>query len=164
MDFILTGDIGMMDRNGHLFFLERKDRAFTRYDGFKVKPYQIEKIIRDLPMIKECIITPFFDESKSGNLIQANIILEENQELSEQLVKDIIDLAFTKNEETSTRQIPSKFVFMDSVPLTANGKANYRALSDGDDGIVYNVEFDETSISFDNLRVTGNSKKIIMHK
>lgn len=159
MNFILTGDIGMMDRNGHLFFLERKDRAFTRYDGFKVKPYQIEKIIRDLPMIKECIITPFFDESKSGNLIQANIILEENQELSEQLVKEIIDLAFTKNEETSTRQIPSKFVFMDSVPLTANGKANYRALSDSDDGIVYNVEFDETSISFDNLRVTGNSKK-----
>lgn len=164
IDFIYTGDIGKMDRNGHLFFLERKDRAFTRYDGFKVKPYQIENLIKNLNGIKDCIITPFFDESKSGNLIQANIILEQDFKLDEDVVKKIIDDAFTKNLGASTRQIPSKFVFRNQYPLTMNGKVAYKALSNIDDSLVFNVEFDETSISFDNLKITRNKNQKILKR
>ena len=34
-DYICTGDLAQMDRNGKMRFLSRKDRGFTRFDGFK---------------------------------------------------------------------------------------------------------------------------------
>lgn len=154
IDFIYTGDIGTMDRNGILNFLSRMDRAFTRYDGFKVKPYEIENTIKNINGIRDCIITSYFDEEHAGNLIQANIILDENLSVNEDMILNIIDQAFTKNLETSTRQIPSKIVVKKEFPVTINSKVNYRALSEiEDDDIEFVIHLDETSISAGNMSI-----------
>ena len=72
-DFIYTKDIGTMDRNGVLNFLSRDDRGFTRFDGFKVKPYEIEKEIKKVAFVKDCIISPYDDSEKFGKMIKADI-------------------------------------------------------------------------------------------
>lgn len=168
IDFVYTGDIGMMDRNGHLFFLSRKDRAFTRYDGFKVKPYEIENTIKVLKEVKDCIISPYFDTSKSGNMIQANLIVNDDilpETIDEEFIKKIIDDAFTKNVGTSTRQIPSKFVIRNKFPLAMSGKINYKMLNEtSNNDIIFEVLFDETSISIDNIKIRKISQNKILIK
>lgn len=154
LDFIYTGDIGTMDRNGILRFLSRMDRAFTRYDGFKVKPYEIETIIKKVDCVRDCLITSYLDKAHAGNLIQANIILEENYEHSDKLIASIVDQAFTKNPETSTRQIPSKIVIKKEFPVTMNSKVDYHAFSKiENEDEEYFIHLDETSVSAGNLRI-----------
>lgn len=156
IDFIYTGDIGTMDRNGILYFLTRKDRGFTRYDGFKVKPYEIENNIKEMQIIKDCIITSFFNENVQGNLIQANVLLNESAYKTnyDDIVDSILNNCFIKNSNTSTRQIPSKIVFKKMYPITKNGKIDYMKLSEIDEeDIEFNILLDETSISVNNIRV-----------
>lgn len=166
IDFIFTGDIGRMDRDGILTFLSRNDRAFTRFDGFKVKPFEIENCIKNIENIKDCIITPYFDETNFGNMIQANIILDEvNNSLIDydDIIKNILDKAFINNPKTSTRQIPSKIVLKRDFPISKNGKIDYRALvNTNDNDIIYNIYLNETNISVNDIKFEReqNNQKI----
>ncbi len=168
IDFIYSGDIGTMDRNGVLYFLTRSDRAFTRYDGFKVKPFQIENNIKALPEIKDCYITPYFDDEHKGNMIQANLLLKEDMDLTaiDQLVNDMIDDVFIKNYHASSRQIPTRIVIKKDYPVTLNGKVNYAHGFDtiSDDDLVYRVTFDETTISVDNIRIKRVTDRKVLKK
>jgi long-chain acyl-CoA synthetase len=165
IEFIYTGDIGMMDRNGILTFLSRSDRAFTRYDGFKVKPFEIENCIKKINEIKDCVITPYFDEEKYGNLIQANILIDNNlySDVDYDLfIRKIVEESFIKNSNVSTRQIPTKFVIKNVFPITKNGKINFNDFNNIESSdIVYNVYMDETSISVGNISIERRKEKIV---
>ena len=147
-----------MDRDGVITFLSRNDRSFMRYDGFKVKPYEIENVIKENPKVKYCIIAPYFDEEKYGNMPLSVIVPEDNEELSYdnqvRIVEDIINNQFINNQYVSTRQIPSKFRFVKDVPLTINGKINYNQIKNqglvGDEISVY---FEETNISIGDIKI-----------
>ncbi len=157
-NYIYTGDIARMDRDGVITFLSRNDRSFMRYDGFKVKPYEIENVIKENPKVKYCIIAPYFDEEKYGNMPLSVIVPENNEKLSYdnqvRIVEDIINNQFINNQYVSTRQIPSKFRFVKDVPLTINGKINYNQIKNqglvGDEISVY---FEETNISIGDIKI-----------
>ena len=162
IDFIYTKDIASMDRNGVLTFLSRDDRGFTRYDGFKVKPYEIEKQIKLVPIVKDCIISSYEDETKFGKMIRADIILhEEYFDLSKkEMVEKIINEAFINNSNVSTRQIPTKFIFRDSFPMTVNNKVDFRAISQEElTGDEISVEINETNVSVSGIKVIEPSNK-----
>ena len=169
MDFIYTKDIGTMNRNGVLGFLSRDDRAFPRYDGFKVKPYEIEKQIKQIPFIKDCIISSYEDESKFGKMIRADIILKEEApeaELSfKEIVTRIIEQAFTNNSNVSTRQIPTKFIFRRDYPFTINNKVDYRSIAaESIPPEAISVEIDETNVSVSGIRVIAPEIKKMAKK
>ena len=158
MDFIRTKDIGTMNKDGVMKFLSRSDRSFTRYDGFKVKPYEIEDVIKSDPLVKYCVVSPYYVDDKFGYMPLANIVLEDDVEMSaeEQIayVENLVESLFVKNAAVSTRQIPSKFRFRDSLPLTPNGKVNYNALSAEEiTGEEIGVELEETNISVGEIKV-----------
>lgn len=171
LDFIYTNDIARMYRDGSMTFLSRNNRSFTRYDGFKVKPYEIESVIKNIPDVKYCVVSPFKDEEKFGNMPIAHIVLEDGIELSDkqkvQFIEELIQICFVNNENVSTRQIPSKFKFRDSMPITANGKVNYNALiNEGISGDEIDVILEETNISIGDIKVLGpqSQKKKIFKK
>lgn len=167
IDFIYTKDIGSMDKNGVLTFLSRDDRGFTRYDGFKVKPYEIEKQIKNLPIIKDCIISSYEDEEKFGKMIKADIILKDNAEsISEKnVVEQIINEAFINNTGVSTRQIPTKFKFRKEFPMTINNKVNYREIeSEQLTGDEISVIINETNVSVSGITIVEPENKKILKK
>ena len=167
-DYILTRDIVKMDRNGIMYFMSRSDRSFTRYDGFKVKPYEIENIIKRDKNIKHCVISPYIDEEKYGNMILATIVLNgelltEEEKIS--YVKKIIDESFIFNPEVSSRQIPSKFKFRSELPLTRNGKVDFKAIiNEGLTGEEITVILEETNISIGNIQIISVPKKKVLKK
>lgn len=159
-DYLLTGDLGVMYKDGTMFFDSRMDRGFARYDGFNVKPAEIEKIIKQDPRVRYCVLVPYFDQEKLGNMIKVNLVLNESNELSEEeqinIVYEIVDNCFLKNPNVSTRQIPSKFQFRREIPLTANNKEDYKLLqNEGLSGEEVTVIFDESNISINQIEVVA---------
>ena len=130
--YIFTRDIARMDRNGVMTFLSRSDRSITRFDGYKIKPHEVENTIKGYPDVQYCILSPVYDNEKSGNVAIADIVLQGNvvppREEQVRLVERLIHTQFIRNADVSARQIPAWFRFRDCLPLTANSKVNYSAL------------------------------------
>ena len=166
-DYVLSGDIAIMNRDGIIRFDSRLDRGITRVDGYKIKPGRIENAIESYPLIHSCVLSPYYDESKLGIMVKANIILDKNLMLLEEekidLVQRIIMDCFIKNGDFSSRQIPTKFLFRSSLPITPAGKVDFKALEkEGLVGDEISVDFDETTLSVGNISVTGPKKSKVL--
>jgi long-chain acyl-CoA synthetase len=160
-DYIFTKDIGRMTKDGLLYFLSRTDRAFMRFDGFKIKPYEIENIIKSNSLVKYCVITPYLDNDVKGYKALASIVLEDSKELNDDekvdVVKTILNNSFIKNENVSTRQYPAKVRIVSELPLNPNGKVDYnKIVSEGLLGDEINIELEETNVSLGMIKVYKN--------
>lgn len=169
IDFIYTRDIAQMDKNGILTFLARSDRSFTRYDGFKVKPYELEKLLIKDEKIKYCVVSPYFDEKKFGNMIKIIIVLEDNIVMDDDeklvFVNNLIKKYFINNSDVSTRQIPTKIEFKDKLPVTLNSKIDYNSIiNEGLTGNEFTIELEETNISVGNVDIYPPEKNKINKK
>ena len=165
MDFICTRDIGSMDKRGVMNFLSRSDRSFTRYDGFKIKPHVIENIIKKDENVKYCVISPVYDNKRFGNIVLATIVLEDDLQLSDaekvDFVKNLIDKYFIHNPEVSSRQIPYKIRFRDSLVYSANSKNDFNALiKEGLSGEEITIELEETNISVGDINIIPPEKSM----
>ncbi len=167
--WLRTGDIAKMDRDGVFYYSARKDRSFTRVDGYKVKPYEIEPIIESNKSIKYAAITGYFDERKNGNMPVCHIVL--NDEFLDvdpvEIVNDIVYNTIIKNPNMSSRQIPSKFKVVDKFKLTKNNKIDYKSLPQEEfDGTEINVDVDETNLNVGsiNIYVAGDKEKVLKLK
>ncbi len=160
--YIRTRDLVKMREDGIFFFEARKDRSFTRFDGYKVKPAEIEKEIENSPYVKKCILVNYYDEGKKGNMPIAHLVLNDDvkvysMEDYEKIVKTIVYDQIINNKNMSSRQIPSKFKFRMSIPLTKNGKYNYNALIfEGLDGTEVSVDIEETNLSVGKISIYSN--------
>ena len=160
--YIRTRDLVRMDEDGIFYFEARKDRSFTRFDGYKVKPAEIEREIEKNPRVKYCNLVYYYDEAKRGLMPLAHIVLEDsikifNVDQYVEIVEDIVNSQIIGNSDMSSRQIPSKFRFRESMPLTKNGKINFNALIyEGLDGTEINVDVEETNMSVGSIRVYSN--------
>lgn len=167
-DYILTGDIARMKRNGEMYFDSRLDRGFPRCDGFNIKPGIIEETIENSQLVNYCVISPYYDEKKLGNMVKATIVLNKEVETEEEMieiVEKIIDEKFINNQELSSRQIPTRYVFVKDIPKTANDKVDYNRIDEyetNDNTIT--VEIDESNISINSIKVIGREKKRVLSK
>ena len=149
--YIRTRDLVEMDRDGVFYFNSRKDRSFTRFDGYKIKPYEIEKELEKSPLIKYCRIVPYYDEKKHGLMPKAHIVLEDNVIDNYDLktiTEEIVNNQIIGNSSMSSRQIPAKVKYREKLPLTANSKVNFNALiNEGIDGTEVSVNVEETNLA-----------------
>ena len=157
-----------MDRDGIISFDTRIDRTFTRFDGYKYKPYIMEQIIAENPYVSECIIHEYYDDDKKGSMPVANIVLKnEYKDIDKYEVVNSILEQLTNNATVSTRQIPTKVRFLDEMPLTKNSKYNYKYLLGLElDDTVYTIEINETNLAVSDIRIISPvaSKKRIKEK
>ena len=155
--YIKTGDLINMRRDGNMFFDSRIDRTFARFDGYKYKPYVIEKILMEDERIAECVIVPYSDYEKNGYMPIAHVVLNSQEyTLDEQydILREIIEEKLIHNPEVSTRQIPTKIKVRSSIPLTKNSKNNFRELKgEGIDGSEFTIVIPETNISVGEITI-----------
>lgn len=156
--YIRTRDLVQMDRNGILYFLARSDRSFTRFDGYKVKCYEIEPVLLEYPGVTDCVITPYEDPDYHGNMPMVDLIVENgllnSLEDETEFIRELIQKCFMENPDMSTRQIPGRFRFRSEFPMTANSKVDYRALA-AEDSEQYHVscKLNETNLSLGELEI-----------
>ena len=161
-DYIRTRDIVEMDQDGVFFHQARKDRSFPRFDGYKYKPYEVESVIEQNPYVKYVMIVDYFDENRRGIMPICHIVLNEQFKDIEEIdiIRDIVYKQIISNPEMSSRQIPSKFKIRKSMPVTKNGKTDFKALRDEElDGTEITVEVSETNLTVDDIKIYKTKDK-----
>lgn len=114
-----TGDLGRILPDGNIEFLGRMDEQ-VKIRGYRVELQEVEKCIRELKEINECIVT-LFDRNGSSELAA---YFSSDQTINVAKLKKDLDRFLPKY------MIPSYFVQIEKIPLSSNGKANKKLLPD----------------------------------
>lgn len=115
-----TGDLARYLPSGEIEFMGRRDNQ-VKIRGFRVEPGEIESVL-----------------SKHTGVEEAAVVLREDTTGSKRLVGYVVRSGQGSADESELRQhvkkhlpeymVPSEFVFLESMPLTPNGKIDRRAL------------------------------------
>lgn len=107
--WLRTGDIGKLDKDGFLYFLDREKDMGTVH-GENVYPSKIEKVILEHPDVNEVAVV-FIPDPKSGETPIA-ILVPLNGKSKEELEKELKE-SLVKN--LPRIYLPSKFIFVESL-------------------------------------------------
>ena len=125
--WIHTGDIGYMTENGNIYIVDRLKRMLIRYDGFKVFPSMIEKVISQHDAVEACKVVSIADEEhRQGKLPKAHIVLKEEYKENELEIRSQIKQLCS--EQLPEYCQPVDYKFRENLPLTSIGKVDYLAL------------------------------------
>ncbi|WP_181244017.1 non-ribosomal peptide synthetase [Chamaesiphon polymorphus] len=113
-----TGDKARYLPDGNIEFLDRIDFQ-VKIRGFRIELGEIEAVLTQHPDIKA--VTAIVREDQPGNQNLVAYIVS-TQTLTNAEVRDFLD------RKLPAYMIPSAFVFLEAIPLTANGKVNRKAL------------------------------------
>lgn len=123
-NWIRTGDIGKIDLDGNLYIVGRMKRMIVR-SGNKIFPANTENIVLKLNEIDNCAIVGIDDDIERKvpviHIVLKKEIVESKEEIVEKIKKIISDNLPEFN-------IPVKFVFRESMPLTSINKIDFKKL------------------------------------
>ena len=121
-----TGDLGH-SQDGYLFFDGRMDFQIKLH-GYRIEIGDIENNLHALTSVRDAVVIPVMKNNKADYLA-AFVVLKERMDKSD------FEITHTLKRELSGRlpdyMIPRKFIFVEQFPMTNNGKADRRKLSEG---------------------------------
>ena len=123
--YIHTGDLGYIDEDGVLFYVQRMKRIIVS-SGYNVYPQYIESVLRDSKYIKDACVVGVPHPYKQ-EIAKAFIILEDGVEESYTVKKEIMDYA---EKNLSHYMLPREYIFKEEFPKTKLLKTDYNALRD----------------------------------
>lgn len=120
-----TGDMGKMDDNGFVYFVQRLKRVIVS-SGYNLYPSHIEEVILKNPLVKNVCVIGIPHPYKT-QVAKAFIVLSENI-----VGNDSIKRELKKHCEKylAKYSIPYEFEFRDELPMTNVGKVNYKILEE----------------------------------
>lgn len=113
-DHMYSGDVGYMDKEGHVYVIDRLKDIINR-GGEKIFPIEIEDVIRKYPGISKAAVFAV-SSKKYGEVPAAAIVTEDGADI------DFEELRCFLTERIAKYKLP---VFIESVkelPVTQNGK------------------------------------------
>ncbi|HEY6233850.1 MAG TPA: long-chain-fatty-acid--CoA ligase, partial [Candidatus Elarobacter sp.] len=120
--FFRTGDLGYVDDEGYFFLVDRLKRMIN-VSGFKVWPAEVETKLFAHPAIQEaCVIAT--TDPRRGEQAKALVVLRDGAHAT---ADDIIAWA---REHMAPYKVPAIVEFVASLPRSASGKVQWRALQE----------------------------------
>ncbi|HPQ46945.1 MAG TPA: class I adenylate-forming enzyme family protein [Clostridia bacterium] len=119
--WLRTGDLGYMDSDGFVYFLDRLKRMI-KIAGYEVFPGKIEALLGTIQGISNCCVVE--SETDGLSCLRAYIALDSSHRETD-IKKQAIRLL---KEKLPGWSIPGEFVFVDSIPETLMKKNAYRNL------------------------------------
>jgi amino acid adenylation domain-containing protein len=116
-----TGDLARYLADGNIQFVGRIDDQ-VKVRGFRIEPGEIETILCRHPEVLESVVSAREDGIGEKSLV-AYIVSGTDHDLNSGRLWDFL------KEKLPEYMIPNAFVFLDSLPLTASGKVDRRALA-----------------------------------
>ena len=126
-NWIHSGDIGYVNKDGYVYVVDRIKRMIIR-SGFKVFPSEIEKVITGINYIDTCAVVGVPDE-KDVTAPKAYIVVNQNCNKSENEILFEIYLAL-KESHLPPYFEPVSIEIIDEMPTTLIGKIDYDALKE----------------------------------
>jgi len=126
--WIHSGDLGYVDENGNVFIQGRIKRIYlTMMSGLhsKIFPDRIEQTLSKHPDIRECGVVCIATEKNVYTPFAFCSLKNEKSE--EELTKELVSLA---KDDLPEYDLPVKYIFVQTLPRTSQGKIDYRALEE----------------------------------
>ena len=121
--WVHTGDLGYVDENGVLYYVQRLKRMLI-VSGYNVYPSHVENILMQHPAVLNCGVIGIPHPYKV-QVPKAFIVLNDGYKVDNALKKEIKEYC---EKNLAFYMIPKEFVFRESLPKTMIGKVNYREL------------------------------------
>lgn len=115
-----TGDMGRVRFDGNIEFIGRRDFQI-KIRGFRIEIEEIEGALGVLPGVQSAAILVFEHETKSSELV-ACLVPAKNAKLTVSEIKNGLAKRLPRY------MIPAKFIFLEQMPLTQNGKVDRKEL------------------------------------
>ena len=122
-----TGDLARYLPDGNIQLVGRLDNQ-VKIRGFRIEPGEIETMLRQHPAVQDSIVIAGRDPTEGRQLI-AYVLSGDNSSIAKYELRDFL------LENLPEYMIPSRFVMLDSFPLTPNGKVDRNALSAMEDSL-----------------------------
>lgn len=149
--WIHTGDIGHIDESGHLFIVGRIKRMIVRA-GNKIFPSNVENVIMTLPQIEHCSIVGMPDSKEKSSPIAHIVLSEEYIGCEESIIREIEDTILSNLPDYN---IPKKYVFRNSLPVTEMSKVDFKQLE------LESIDFSKND---DRIIIIGDNKVKVLKK
>lgn len=117
----LTGDLGYMLLDGCLIHAGRKDFQ-AKIRGYRVEVTEIEVALLKLPIIKQAVVI-VHDNPNNGKQLVAYAAFQPDQAVT------VHELRALLKDQLPNYMMPSSFVILDNLPLTASGKIDRMILT-----------------------------------
>lgn len=118
-----TGDLGYLDEDGFLFFVQRLKRMIIS-SGYNVYPSQLERVYENHEFVDLCCVIGLPDSYK-GQKVKAYIKLKEGINNNDETKNCLLDYG---KIHIAKYALPSDIEFRDELPRTLIGKVDYKAL------------------------------------
>lgn len=127
--WIHSQDIGYMNEQGELFFVDRMKRMIVRPDGHNVWPGVIENIISQHEAVLSCVVVGIpCEDNSNGAIPTAFIVLKpESINNAEKIIEEIDKHSRMLLPE---RDIALDYKIRDSLPKTTVGKVDFRKVEE----------------------------------
>jgi len=122
-DWLLTGDMGILDEEGYIRFVGRNDDVIIS-GGYRIGPGEIEDCLMGHPAVKLAAAVGVPDPLR-GQAVKAFLVLQEGWAPGPELVQEI--QAYVK-VRLAAHEYPRQIAFVDTLPMTATGKIMRRKL------------------------------------
>ena len=150
--YFKTGDKGYLTETGHLFFTGRYKRIMKRPDGHQTSPIPIENSLCTHPLVENAVVIGIKkDKNATGVIPTAFIQLVNRKSVTRDEIKNIIETSIKLL--SGEREMALAYRVVESIPVTENGKIDYRAMEkyDFNTGEYYAVEDPITKECFKNV-------------
>ncbi len=115
-----TGDLGRYRSDGTIEFLGRTDRQ-VKIRGFRIELKEIESVLRQHEHVKDAVVISM-DSSEDKYLVGYIVVDQEKAGPTAREVREFL------KQRLPDYMVVSTIMFLDSLPLTSNGKVHYQVL------------------------------------
>ncbi|XP_013032475.3 acyl-coenzyme A synthetase ACSM4, mitochondrial-like isoform X1 [Anser cygnoides] len=124
-NFYVTGDRGIMDEEGYVWFVGRSDDIINS-SGYRIGPFEVESALIQHPAVMESAVVSSPDPIR-GEVVKAFIVLAPAF-VSHDPEKLTQDLQQHVKKVTAPYKYPRKVEFVQALPKTATGKIQRKVL------------------------------------
>jgi acyl carrier protein len=114
-----TGDLGRYAPDGTVMVLGRLDQQI-KIRGVRIEPEEVTAVLSRHPQVRACAVVGRTVEAGAMTLVA--YLVSRDDGVSQAALRSYLA------EHLPPALVPSAFVFLDDLPLTANGKLDHRAL------------------------------------
>ncbi|CAM2069820.1 Non-ribosomal peptide synthase/polyketide synthase [Sulfidibacter corallicola] len=114
-----SGDLARYGKDGHIQFMGRRD-AQLKWRGYRIEAGDIETALTDLPAIASARVR-IMDDAEGRTRLTAYLVAAPDVDASDPTLRDET-LRSRLGTSLPAYMVPTAFVRLDALPLTANGK------------------------------------------
>jgi acyl-coenzyme A synthetase/AMP-(fatty) acid ligase len=116
-DWYVTGDRGVQDDEGYLWFVGRADDVILS-SAYRIGPFEVESALLEHPAVAESAVVGAPDPDR-GEIVKAFVVLRPGTDPTSELVQELQEHVKTV---TAPYKYPREVAFVDELPKTTSGK------------------------------------------